>query len=83
MVEDWLAENEPASPYLIEVDGVLRLSPEFHVHHKDETRTNNVIGNLQCMTPEEHRAHHRAIAAKAMAFYRKHFPAGGPEWQGD
>src|SRR5712691_5631259 len=30
----------------------------FHVHHKDGNAQNNVIENLQCLSPEEHRKLH-------------------------
>ena len=76
VMENWLIANDPSSKYLVEVEGRLYLSPKYHVHHKDEVKANNAIGNLQCMTPAEHRAHHNAIIKKALAFYRQHFPLG-------
>ena len=30
----------------------------WHVHHKDENRQNNSIENLECLSPEDHRAEH-------------------------
>lgn len=76
VMENWLIANDPTSKYLVEVGGRLYLSPKYHVHHKDEVKSNNDINNLQCMTPAEHRAHHNAIIKKALAFYRKHHPLG-------
>lgn len=74
VLESWLREHEPASPFLIEVDGQLYLSRSYEVHHKDENKRNNDIANLQAMTPAAHRAHHNREIKKALAFYRKHHP---------
>lgn len=74
VMERWLVENEPDSPYLIRIGDTLHLSPAFHVHHRDEDKTNNRIENLQCMTPAEHRRHHNAIKEAALKFYRLHHP---------
>lgn len=58
VVERHLRKRHPDSPYLIKVNGTLYLRPEIIVHHKDEVHDNNAIGNLQPMTPGEHRALH-------------------------
>ena len=58
VMERWLRENEPGSPYLVRLGDNLFLSPEFLVHHDDENKQNNAIENLVCMTPSEHRKHH-------------------------
>lgn len=76
IMERWLNENEPRSPFLVEVDGNRYLSRDYHVHHKDEIKTHNSIDNLQCMTPADHRAYHSTIRKAALKFYREHFPAG-------
>jgi len=60
-MEEWLRENDPKSQFLIRLGGQLYLSPVFHVHHRDEDKQNNEIGNLQCMTPSEHRRLHEAM----------------------
>ena len=60
VMERWLIDNEPESPYLMRLGDNLFLSPDYHVHHDDEDRQNNVIGNLICMTPSEHTRHHNA-----------------------
>lgn len=60
VMERWLRENDPQSPYLMRLGNNLFLSPKFLVHHEDEDRQNNAIGNLVCMTPSEHRRHHNA-----------------------
>ena len=60
VMERWLRDNEPESPYLMRIGDNLFLSPDFHVHHDDENRQNNAIGNLVCMTPAEHTRHHNA-----------------------
>jgi hypothetical protein len=57
-MEQWLRENEPTSPYLVQHGWQLYLSPEYHVHHKDEDKANNAVDNLQCVTPSEHSALH-------------------------
>lgn len=72
LMERWLIENDPASPFLVEIGGAPFLSPEFEVHHKDLSRSNNAIKNLQCMTFKDHRALHRKITKAALAFYREH-----------
>jgi len=60
VMERWLLQNDPASPFLTYVDGHLVLSPEYHVHHKDEDKANNAIENLECLTPDEHRREHNS-----------------------
>ncbi len=55
VMERWLKENDPGSPFLIRV-----LSPDFVVHHEDGDKENNAIDNLVCMTPSEHLKHHNA-----------------------
>lgn len=70
VMEEWLRENEPESPFLIEIDAQKYLSREFEVHHKDLTRTNNDISNLQCMTFKDHRALHTQITKAALEYYR-------------
>lgn len=72
VMERWLIENEPNSPFLILLGGRPYLSPEYEVHHKDLTRTNNAIENLQCLTPGDHARLHNKIARDAMAYYRIH-----------
>ncbi len=34
------------------------IPPGFEVHHKDRNRTNNLIGNLEMLSSEDHRAEH-------------------------
>lgn len=58
VMERWLRENEPDSPFLIRLGALLYLSPDFIVHHHDENRRNNAIENLSCMTIAEHNRHH-------------------------
>lgn len=60
VMERWLRENEPESPFLIQLGNNLYLSPDFIVHHRDENKTNNAIGNLECMTNEQHLRHHNS-----------------------
>lgn len=72
VMEGWLLENEPDSPFLIEVKGRKVLSREYEVHHKDVTRTNNSIDNLECLTPLEHKRAHALLNRKALAYYREH-----------
>lgn len=76
IMERWLVKNDPASKFLTEIDGKLRLSRDFHVHHMDENKTNNRVSNLRCMTPGEHKVLHNAIRRARMKVYQKHFPAG-------
>ncbi len=60
VMEQWLRENDADSQYLVRLGGNLFLSPDYHVHHKDEDGLNNAIENLVCMTPSEHSKHHNA-----------------------
>lgn len=60
IMEKWLRENDPESPFLIRLGNHLYLSPDFVVHHKDENKRNNAIENLQCLTPAEHTRLHSA-----------------------
>ncbi|SRR5258708_7468963 len=58
VVERFLRATRPGSPYLISLGGQLYLRPEFIVHHEDEVKDNNVIGNLTPMTRPEHKRWH-------------------------
>lgn len=58
VMEEWLRENQPDSPFLVELGWAKYLSPDFVVHHKDEDREHNAIGNLECLTAAEHVRHH-------------------------
>lgn len=58
VMEGWLRDNQPESPFLVCLGDHLYLSPDFVVHHRDENKANNHIKNLECMTPAEHRRHH-------------------------
>lgn len=60
VMERWLRENAPESPFLVRLGDNLFLSPEFLVHHEDQDRQNNAIDNLVCMTRPEHTKHHNA-----------------------
>lgn len=61
VMEKWLRENEPDSPFLIRLGNQVYLSPDYHVHHKDENKRNNVIRNLQCLTNSEHISLHNDL----------------------
>jgi len=66
VMEAWLRENHPESPYLISLGTQKYLSPKYIVHHKDENRQNNTLDNLQSMTSSEHQILHdrlRKLAA--------------------
>jgi len=67
VMEQYLRENEPDSPNLIQLGFQRYLSPEMHVHHIDEDKTNNVASNLMCMTPSDHRKHHNAERRRRQA----------------
>lgn len=54
-----LVESEPSHPFLVEVDGILRLRPEIHVHHIDRDRKNNDLSNLLAVTASAHANIHK------------------------
>ena len=54
MMERWLRASDPASRFMIRLGNGLFLSPEFSVHHRDGSKRNNVISNLECLTPADH-----------------------------
>ena len=58
VMEDWLREHDPDSQCLVPLGNKKYLSPEYAVHHMDFSRDNNVVENLQCMTPGEHTSLH-------------------------
>lgn len=58
VVERFLRATQPGSPYLMQLGNQLYLRPEFIVHHMDEVKDNNVIGNLRPMTRNEHKRWH-------------------------
>lgn len=58
VMERHLRATDPGSRFLVRLGDNLYLSPEFEVHHTDESKTNNAIDNLECLTPAEHRAIH-------------------------
>ncbi len=58
VMERFLRAMQPGSPYLVQLGNQLYLRGEFIVHHEDEVRDHNVIGNLTPMTLAEHRAWH-------------------------
>jgi len=60
VVERHLRKTDPASQYLIEVDGVLYLRPEIQIHHMDGVKDHNSVGNLHPMTVSEHTRWHQA-----------------------
>lgn len=72
-MERWLRENDQNSPFLIRLGEQMYLSPEYHVHHRDENKQHNAIENLECLTPSEHQRHHRAVRRQS----RKDIPDEG------
>ena len=58
VMESWLRENRPDSPYLIKLGDNLYLSPDYIVHHKNRILEDNRIENLQAMTISEHMSYH-------------------------
>jgi RecA/RadA recombinase len=51
-----------------ELDGLVFLPREVHVHHKDEDPTNDVLENLEVVSKAEHRAHHAREAQDNLRF---------------
>lgn len=63
VMEHYLRDTQPDSPYLIEVDGFSDryLNPDLVVHHVDGNKLNNVISNLQVTATSEHTAMHNQM----------------------
>lgn len=49
-----IAKERKDHPFLVEIDGALRLRPEIHVHHIDRNRLNNSLENLLALTASAH-----------------------------
>lgn len=59
VIVEWMLETDPDHPFLIRVDGMVRLNPEIEVHHIDRVRDNNSRENLLAVTKEAHaKIHH-------------------------
>jgi hypothetical protein len=60
VVLDAILSACPGHPFIIEVDGAKKLSPEIEVHHIDRKRDNNDLSNLLAVTKDAHaQIHHR------------------------
>lgn len=59
VLEQHLRSTDPASSYLIGVEGELYLRPGIQVHHIDGVKDNNVVSNLRPMTRSEHSRWHQ------------------------
>lgn len=65
-----LLESEPNHPFLITVDGVVKLDPNIEVHHIDRNRTNNELSNLLAVTKMAHsNIHHKNLKPKPWECY--------------
>ena len=59
VMEKWLIENDPESPFLEDLNGVKVLNQKIVVHHRNGGKLDNSISNLECMTKSQHRRHHQ------------------------
>lgn len=56
----WMIAVDPDHPFLVTIDGHLRLHPDIEVHHIDRDRANNARENLLAVTKTAHaQIHHR------------------------
>ena len=60
IAEKMLLSLCPTSPHLVKIDGILCLNPESVVHHKNESRKDNRLENLEVLTRGEHSTLHNA-----------------------
>lgn len=60
VIRDAMVASDPNHPFLLVVDGEIRLNPEIEVHHIDRDRSNNDPLNLLAVTKFAHsQIHHR------------------------
>lgn len=55
---EWILQKEPNHPFLIEVNGVKKFSPNVVIHHIDRDRANNSRTNLLAVVKVAHAAIH-------------------------
>lgn len=54
VVEQHLRERDPSSPFLVKLGGRMYLRPGIDVHHLDEVKDHNAIGNLLPLGRADH-----------------------------
>ena len=60
VIIQWMLEEDPQNPFLVDVDGIKRLHPDVEVHHIDRVRSNNDRSNLLVVTNSAHaKIHHK------------------------
>lgn len=55
-----ISEFSPGHPFLVEIDGLIRIRPEIHVHHIDRDKLNNEVDNLLAVTASAHIRLHKS-----------------------
>ena len=58
IMEQHLIKKNPESPFLVKIDGILKLNPNLIVHHINRNKYDNRIKNLEIITKSKHASIH-------------------------
>lgn len=69
VVEEWMREECPDHPFLIEADGKKYLKRDIEVHHLNEVKDDNRRENLVACTSSAHHAFHHGLDANESEYW--------------